>query len=58
MDRDKAILERVMLKAELELTRKVQETTASQDQLKPELEILQRPQQEEGSGKERKTRTP
>ena len=47
-----------MVKAELEQTRKVQETTANRDQLKSELERLQRRQQEMGRGKERKTTTP
>ena len=46
------------MKAELEQTGKAQETEANRDQLKSELERLQRRQQEMGSGKERKARTP
>ena len=55
-DRDNAICERNMLKAELEQTRKLQETTASREQPNSELESLQRRQQKAGSGKERKRR--
>ena len=47
-----------MLQAELEWTRKLQETTASREQPNSELERLQRRQQEAGSGKERKATTP
>ena len=47
-----------MLRAALEQTRRLQENTANCDQLKPELERLQRKQQETGSGKERRLRTP
>ena len=46
------------MRAALEQTRRLQENTANCDQLKPELERLQRKQQETGSGKERRLRTP
>ena len=47
-----------LLRAELDETRNIQENAASCDQLNSEIERLQRKQQEMGSGKERKTKTP
>ena len=56
LDKYKAILEMDMMKAELEQTRKVQETTVSRDQLKSEFDGLQRRQPEVGRSKDQKDR--
>ena len=50
LEKDKLIVERYLLRAEQDQTRKLQESTANCDQLKSELQQLQK--------KEQKTKTP
>ena len=57
LDRDNVILEQDLLKEEREQDRKLQESTASCDQMKSELEWQQRKQQGFASGRERKMKT-
>ena len=57
LERDKVTLEKNWLRAALEQMWRLHERTANCDQLKSELERLQRKQQEFGSRKERKTKT-
>ena len=57
LERDKAILDRDLLRAEREQEQRLQESVAICDQIKSEIERLQRRQQAVASGKEKKRTT-
>ena len=57
LERDKAILDRDLLMAEEEQEQRLQESVANCDQIKSELERLQRRQQAVATGKEKKRTT-